>query len=107
MLFPAEKKHALSYEGDMAVTEVFKFMADHGSNNQHLVSAEGKSTSGAVILLLRCLVSLDRGILYNFYSLLSPLNMLGSQWQCYHEIFFFYIIQFKYYKFFNSYLFLV
>nr|XP_011463453.1 PREDICTED: uncharacterized protein LOC101292598 isoform X2 [Fragaria vesca subsp. vesca] len=41
VLFPAEKKHALPYEGDMAVTEVFKFMADHGSNNHHLVSEKG------------------------------------------------------------------
>ncbi|KAL6187321.1 hypothetical protein ACLB2K_038721 [Fragaria x ananassa] len=41
VLFPAEKKHAFPYEGDMAVTEVFKFMADHGSNNHHLVSEKG------------------------------------------------------------------
>ncbi|XP_050372215.1 uncharacterized protein LOC126790118 isoform X2 [Argentina anserina] len=41
VLFPAEKKHALPYEGDMAVTEVFKFIADHGSNNHHLVSGKG------------------------------------------------------------------
>lgn len=41
MLFPAEKKHALPYEGDLAVTEVFKFMADHGSNSHHLISEKG------------------------------------------------------------------
>ncbi|KAK9935729.1 hypothetical protein M0R45_022816 [Rubus argutus] len=41
VLFPAEKKHALPYEGDLAVTEVFKFMADHGSNSHHLTSEKG------------------------------------------------------------------
>ena len=43
MLFPAEKKNALLYEGDMAVTEIFKFMADRGSNSDHLVSEKGNS----------------------------------------------------------------
>ncbi|PRQ41401.1 putative protein disulfide-isomerase [Rosa chinensis] len=41
VLFPAEKKHALPYEGDMAVTEIFNFMADHGSNSHHLTSEKG------------------------------------------------------------------
>ncbi|KAM5566432.1 hypothetical protein ABKV19_014888 [Rosa sericea] len=41
VVFPAEKKHAFPYEGDMAVTEVFKFMADHGSNSHHLTSEKG------------------------------------------------------------------
>ncbi|PQQ02186.1 uncharacterized protein Pyn_12588 [Prunus yedoensis var. nudiflora] len=41
VLFPAEKKNVLPYEGDMAVTEIFKFMADHGSNSHHLISEKG------------------------------------------------------------------
>ncbi|RVW59691.1 hypothetical protein CK203_101036 [Vitis vinifera] len=37
VLFPAETKNALSYEGDMAVTDVIKFIAGHGSNSHHLM----------------------------------------------------------------------
>lgn len=43
LLFPAEKKNAVLYEGDMAVTEIFKFMADHGSNSDDLISQKGNS----------------------------------------------------------------
>lgn len=41
MLFPAEKKNALPYEGHMEVTDVIKFVADHGSNSHHLVHEKG------------------------------------------------------------------
>ncbi|KAM1540934.1 hypothetical protein PS1_010924 [Malus domestica] len=41
VLFPAEKKNAVLYEGDMAVTEIFEFMADRGSNSDDLISEKG------------------------------------------------------------------
>ena len=43
LLFPAERKTAVSYEGDMAVSNVMKFIADHGSCSQHLTSDKGNS----------------------------------------------------------------
>ncbi|CAJ1933809.1 unnamed protein product [Sphenostylis stenocarpa] len=37
ILFPAEKKKPLLYEGDMAVIDVMKFVAEHGSNFHNLI----------------------------------------------------------------------
>ncbi|KAL5168949.1 UPF0301 protein [Glycine soja] len=37
ILFPAEKKQPLLYEGDMAVIDVMKFVAEHGSNFHQLI----------------------------------------------------------------------
>ncbi|KAL2329123.1 hypothetical protein Fmac_022550 [Flemingia macrophylla] len=37
ILFPAEKKKPVLYEGDVAVIDVMRFVADHGSNFQHLI----------------------------------------------------------------------
>lgn len=42
VLFPAEKKKPLLYEGDMAVVDVMKFVAEHGSNFHHLIREKGK-----------------------------------------------------------------
>lgn len=50
ILFPAEMKKPLLYEGDMAVIDVMKFLAEHGSNFHHLVKEKGKI--GCDILLL-------------------------------------------------------
>ncbi|XP_050232545.1 uncharacterized protein LOC126681161 isoform X2 [Mercurialis annua] len=41
LLFPAERKTAVSYEGDIGVANVIKFIADHGSCSQHLTSNKG------------------------------------------------------------------
>lgn len=41
MLFPAERKNALSYKGDLAVYDVIKFIADFGSNSHHLIREKG------------------------------------------------------------------
>ncbi|XP_062112961.1 uncharacterized protein LOC133824112 [Humulus lupulus] len=41
MLFPAEKKNAIPYEGHMGVADVIKFIADHGSNSHHLIYEKG------------------------------------------------------------------
>ncbi|KAK2635754.1 hypothetical protein Ddye_030546 [Dipteronia dyeriana] len=41
ILFPAERKNAVSYGGDLAVADVIKFMADHGNNSRHLISKKG------------------------------------------------------------------
>ncbi|XP_030482148.2 uncharacterized protein LOC115699075 isoform X2 [Cannabis sativa] len=41
MLFPAEKKNAIPYEGQMGVADVIKFIADHGSNSHHLILEKG------------------------------------------------------------------
>ncbi|KAJ7942691.1 Protein disulfide-isomerase [Quillaja saponaria] len=38
VLFPAHTKLPILYEGDMAVAEIIKFVADHGSNSHHLVN---------------------------------------------------------------------
>ncbi|KAG7979785.1 hypothetical protein I3843_05G148600 [Carya illinoinensis] len=38
MLFPAERKNTVFYDGDMAVADVIKFICDHGSNSHHLMS---------------------------------------------------------------------
>ncbi|XP_020214255.1 uncharacterized protein LOC109798406 isoform X3 [Cajanus cajan] len=37
ILFPAEKKKPVLYEGDMAVIDVMKFVAERGSNFHHLI----------------------------------------------------------------------
>ncbi|XP_027354973.1 uncharacterized protein LOC113864927 isoform X2 [Abrus precatorius] len=37
VLFPAETKKPLFYEGDMSVIDVIEFVAEHGSNFHHLV----------------------------------------------------------------------
>ncbi|XP_019413697.1 PREDICTED: uncharacterized protein LOC109325662 isoform X3 [Lupinus angustifolius] len=37
VLFPAGKKQPLLYEGDMAVVDVMKFVAEHGSNFHYLI----------------------------------------------------------------------
>ncbi|MCL7032753.1 hypothetical protein MKW94_007398 [Papaver nudicaule] len=36
ILFPALRKSAVSYRGDASVTDIIKFVADHGSNSHHL-----------------------------------------------------------------------
>ncbi|KAI9170414.1 hypothetical protein LWI28_027541 [Acer negundo] len=41
ILFPAERKNAVPYGGDLAVADVIKFMADHGNNSRHLISRKG------------------------------------------------------------------
>ncbi|XVE92887.1 hypothetical protein REPUB_Repub01dG0142400 [Reevesia pubescens] len=41
MLFPAETETAVSYEGDMSVANIIKFIAHHGSNSHHLFSEKG------------------------------------------------------------------
>lgn len=41
MLFPAERKNALSYEGDVSVADVIKFIADHGNNSHDLIGENG------------------------------------------------------------------
>lgn len=41
LLFPAERKTTVSYEGGMAVSDIIKFIADHGSNSRHLTSENG------------------------------------------------------------------
>ncbi|XP_059633395.1 uncharacterized protein LOC132276133 [Cornus florida] len=41
LLFPAERKNAVSYEGDIAVLDIVKFIADHGSNSHSLVKESG------------------------------------------------------------------
>ncbi|XP_022743072.1 uncharacterized protein LOC111294143 isoform X2 [Durio zibethinus] len=41
MLFPAETEMAVSYEGDMSVVNIIKFIAHHGSNSHHLFSEKG------------------------------------------------------------------
>lgn len=45
MLFPAERKNTVFYDGDMAVADVIKFICDHGSNSQHLMSDKGNFSS--------------------------------------------------------------
>ncbi|KAI5582158.1 hypothetical protein POPTR_007G070400v4 [Populus trichocarpa] len=41
LLFPAESKNTVCYEGDMAVADVITFLADRGSNSRHLTSENG------------------------------------------------------------------
>jgi len=41
LLFPAESKNTVCYEGDMAVADVIAFLADRGSNSRHLTSENG------------------------------------------------------------------
>jgi len=43
LLFPAERKNTVCYEGGMAVADVITFLADRGSNSQHLASENGNS----------------------------------------------------------------
>ncbi|KAM7271549.1 hypothetical protein ACFE04_030763 [Oxalis oulophora] len=40
MLFPAENKNAIPYNGDISVKNVVKFIADYGSNSHHLIHEE-------------------------------------------------------------------
>jgi hypothetical protein len=41
ILFPAEMKNAVLYDGDMAVADIIKFIADQGSNSHNLISNKG------------------------------------------------------------------
>ncbi|XVF66972.1 hypothetical protein PTKIN_Ptkin10aG0082900 [Pterospermum kingtungense] len=41
MLFPAQTETAVSYEGDMSVANIIKFIASHGSNSHHLLNEKG------------------------------------------------------------------
>ncbi|XAR64005.1 Protein disulfide-isomerase [Bertholletia excelsa] len=41
LLFPAERKNAVSYKGDVAVLDVIKFIADNGNNVFDLVKDKG------------------------------------------------------------------
>ncbi|XWS63326.1 hypothetical protein CRYUN_Cryun06bG0085600 [Craigia yunnanensis] len=41
ILFPAEIETTVSYEGDMSVANIIKFIAHHGSNSHHLFSEKG------------------------------------------------------------------
>ncbi|XP_052204537.1 uncharacterized protein LOC127809628 isoform X3 [Diospyros lotus] len=47
LLFPAEKKSAVSYEGDVAVSDIIKFVIDHGNNAYSLVKEKGILQIGA------------------------------------------------------------
>ncbi|KAK9044043.1 hypothetical protein V6N11_072365 [Hibiscus sabdariffa] len=50
MLFPAETETVISYNGDMSVANIIKFIAHHGSNSHHLYSEKGillTTTEGA------------------------------------------------------------
>uniref|UniRef100_A0A2P2LVW2 Thioredoxin domain-containing protein n=1 Tax=Rhizophora mucronata TaxID=61149 RepID=A0A2P2LVW2_RHIMU len=48
LLFPAERKTAVPYEGDIAVADIIRFIADHGRNCEHLTSDKGilRTTAG-------------------------------------------------------------
>nr|POE59406.1 upf0301 protein [Quercus suber] len=41
ILFPAESRNAILYDGDMAVAEIIRFIADQGSNSRNLISNKG------------------------------------------------------------------
>eukprot|EP00257_Ricinus_communis_P017390 XP_015575816.1 uncharacterized protein LOC8276653 [Ricinus communis] len=41
LLFPAERKTVVPYEGDMTITNIIKFIAHNGSCSQHLISEKG------------------------------------------------------------------
>ncbi|XP_057482113.1 uncharacterized protein LOC130769028 isoform X3 [Actinidia eriantha] len=41
LLFPAERKNAVSYEGDVAVSDITKFIFDHGNNAPNLFKENG------------------------------------------------------------------
>lgn len=41
LLFPAERKNAVSYGGDMAVSDVIKFIAEYGSNSHWIFREDG------------------------------------------------------------------
>ncbi|KAF8015362.1 hypothetical protein BT93_H1001 [Corymbia citriodora subsp. variegata] len=41
VLFPAENRTPVSYDGDMAVASIVKFLAAHGSNSHNLINKKG------------------------------------------------------------------
>ncbi|XP_030526751.1 uncharacterized protein LOC115738296 isoform X2 [Rhodamnia argentea] len=41
VLFPAENKTSVSYDGDMAVASIVEFLADHGSHSHNLIEEKG------------------------------------------------------------------
>lgn len=43
VLFPAENKTSVSYDGDMAVASIVKFLADYGSYSHNLISEKGNA----------------------------------------------------------------
>ena len=59
ILFPAETKKAVLYEGDMAVIDVMKFVAEHGSNFHHLIREKGKHS---FVIYYCCIFSLLKRI---------------------------------------------
>ncbi|KAG9442281.1 hypothetical protein H6P81_018135 [Aristolochia fimbriata] len=53
VLFPAEKKNAISYQGDTSVTDIIEFIAAYGSHSHHLSENKGilwtRNEEGATI----------------------------------------------------------
>lgn len=41
LLFPAESRNAVLYDGDMCVADIIRFIADQGSNSRNLISNKG------------------------------------------------------------------
>lgn len=56
VFFPAEKKKSLLYEGDMAVIDVLKFVAQHGSNFNHLMREKGKHSCEDILIFMSVLL---------------------------------------------------
>lgn len=45
LLFPAERKKAVPYGGEIAVSEILNFIADHASNSERLFRENGNYNS--------------------------------------------------------------
>ena len=50
VLFPAEKKKPLLYEGDIAVVDVIKFLAEHASYFNRVISDKGNLAQHTLLL---------------------------------------------------------
>lgn len=53
LLFPAERKEAVPYGGDIAVSEIISFIADQGSNSERLFRESGNWKSDCSKVLAR------------------------------------------------------
>lgn len=90
VLFPPGNGSPVTYEGEIAVSSIINFMAEHGSNLKHLISENGKFLSvgenytwigtsilaiiycldpshrGSTVVLPEFKFSVDRGIVWHY-----------------------------------------
>lgn len=85
LLFPAERKNnTVFFEGDIAVSEIIKFLAAHGSDVVDLIMNKGKCCKVVVICLFFVPYKDDMDVftLYNYNLLSDTFGMILISLYC-------------------------